>query len=62
MSKSHYLGEESNVETTPLKPNILIVGGYGAVGHMIAQALADKFPRHERSQNNLWLLYRINVF
>lgn len=27
-----------------LKTNILIVGGYGAVGRVIAQALADKFP------------------
>ena len=62
MSESHYLEEESNVESTPLKPNILIVGGYGVVGRMIAQTLADKFPRHERSQNNLWLLYSINVF
>lgn len=27
-----------------LKTNILIVGGYGAVGRVIAQTLADKFP------------------
>lgn len=32
------------MESTPLKPNILIVGGYGSVGQIIAQTLADKFP------------------
>ena len=30
--------------STALKGNILIIGGYGAVGQVLAQTLADKFP------------------